>query len=121
MKRRWKWFIAQRSPRASRALRHDVVRHRGDLPRAVTMQHERLAKAVSMTDFLMLHFLAMHKSMLKNLSKMVSARSAETINTYAPVACPDGILSYKQNTLLPVTDESKLAMTVMRLMTTPLT
>ncbi|XNM76504.1 hypothetical protein ACLK19_18595 [Escherichia coli] len=30
----WKWFIAQRSPRCSRALRHDVVRHRGDLPRA---------------------------------------------------------------------------------------
>lgn len=40
----------------------------------LTMQHERLAKAVSMTDFLMLALLAMHKSMLKNLSKMVSAR-----------------------------------------------
>ncbi len=85
------------------------------------MQHERLAKAVSMTDFLMLALLAMHKSMLKNLSKMVSARVCETINTYAPVTCPDGILSSQKNTLLPVTDESKLAMTVMAVMTTPLT
>ncbi|XPE62809.1 hypothetical protein ACNKHU_16850 [Shigella flexneri] len=35
VKRRWKWLIAQLAPRAaSRALRHDVVRHRGDLPPA---------------------------------------------------------------------------------------
>lgn len=40
----------------------------------LTMQHERLAKAVSMTDFLMLALPCLHKSMLKNLSKMVSAR-----------------------------------------------
>ncbi len=60
----------------------------------LTMQHERLAKAVSMTDFLMLA-LPCHAQVNAEKLKQdgIGAVSAETINTYTPVACPDGILS----------------------------
>ncbi len=58
----------------------------------LTMQHERLAKAVSMTDFLMLA-LPCHAQVNaeKTQARWYRRVSAETINTYTPVACPDGI------------------------------
>ncbi len=63
------------------------------------MQHERLAKAVSMTDFLMLA-LPCHAQVNAEKLKQdgIGACLLKTINTYAPVTCPDGILSSQQKT-----------------------
>lgn len=59
----------------------------------LTMQHERLAKAVSMTDFLMLALPCHAQVNAETQARWYRRVSAETINAYAPVACPDGILS----------------------------
>ncbi len=77
------------------------------------MQHERLAKAV-IDDRLpdAGTSLPCTNVMLKNSSKMVSARVESSTPTCLLPALTE-FCHHKQNTLLPVTDESKLAMTVM--------
>lgn len=88
----------------------------------LTMQHERLAKAVSMTDFLMLA-LPCHAQVNAEKLKQdgIGACLLKPLTPTRLLPALTEFYHHKQNTLLPVTDESKLAMTVRRLMTTPLT
>ncbi len=87
------------------------------------MQHERLAKAVSMTDFLMLA-LPCHAQVNAEKLKQdgIGACLLKPLTPTRLLPALTEFCHHKQNTLLPVTDESKLAMTVeWRMMTTPLT
>lgn len=78
------------------------------------MQHERLAKAVSMTDFLMLA-LPCHAQVNAEKLKQdgIGACLLKPLTPTRLLPALTEFCHHKQNTLLPVTDESKLAMTVM--------
>ncbi|HCR7503865.1 TPA: two-component sensor histidine kinase BarA [Shigella flexneri] len=80
----------------------------------LTMQHERLAKAVSMTDFLMLA-LPCHAQVNAEKLKQdgIGACLLKPLTPTRLLPALTEFCHHKQNTLLPVTDESKLAMTVM--------
>ena len=80
----------------------------------LTMQHERLAKAVSMTDFLMLA-LPCHAQVNAEKLKQdgIGACLLKPLTPTRLLPALTEFYHHKQNTLLPVTDESKLAMTVM--------
>ncbi|HAO5559457.1 TPA: two-component sensor histidine kinase BarA [Escherichia coli] len=80
----------------------------------LTMQHERLAKAVSMTDFLMLA-LPCHAQVNAEKLKQdgIGACLLKPLTPMRLLPALTEFYHHKQNTLLPVTDESKLAMTVM--------
>ncbi len=80
----------------------------------LTMQHERLAKAVSMTDFLMLA-LPCHAQVNAEKLKQdgIGACLLKPLTPTRLLPALTEFCHHKQNTLLPVTDESKLTMTVM--------
>ncbi|HAZ3161141.1 TPA: two-component sensor histidine kinase BarA [Escherichia coli] len=80
----------------------------------LTMQHERLAKAVSMTDFLMLA-LPCHAQVNAEKLKQdgIGACLLKPLTPTRLLPALTEFYHHKQNTLLPVTDESKLAMAVM--------
>lgn len=80
----------------------------------LTMQHERLAKAVSMTDFLMLA-LPCHAQVNAEKLKQdgIGACLLKPLTPTRLLPALTEFYHHKQNTLLPVTDESKLTMTVM--------
>ncbi|HFR7827675.1 TPA: two-component sensor histidine kinase BarA [Escherichia coli] len=80
----------------------------------LTMQHERLAKAVSMTDFLMLA-LPCHAQVNAEKLKQdgIGACLLKPLTPTRLLPALTEFCHHKQNTLLPVTDESKQAMTVM--------
>lgn len=80
----------------------------------LTMQHERLAKAVSMTDFLMLA-LPCHAQVNAEKLKQdgIGACLLKPLTPTRLLPALTEFCHHKQNTLLPVTDKSKLAMTVM--------
>lgn len=80
----------------------------------LTMQHERLAKAVSMTDFLMLA-LPCHAQVNAEKLKQdgIGACLLKPLTPTRLLPALTEFYHHKQNTLLPVTDESKLVMTVM--------
>jgi len=80
----------------------------------LTMQHERLAKAVSMTDFLMLA-LPCHAQVNAEKLKQdgIGACLLKPLTPTRLLPALTEFCHHKQNTLLPATDESKLAMTVM--------
>ncbi|MGT3501157.1 two-component sensor histidine kinase BarA [Escherichia coli] len=80
----------------------------------LTMQHERLAKAVSMTDFLMLA-LPCHAQVNAEKLKQdgIGACLLKPLTPTRLLPALTEFYHHKQNTLLPVTDESKLEMTVM--------
>ncbi|WP_423270967.1 two-component sensor histidine kinase BarA [Escherichia coli] len=80
----------------------------------LTMQHERLAKAVSMTDFLMLA-LPCHAQVNAEKLKQdgIGACLLKPLTPTRLLPALTEFCHHKQNTLLPVTDESKLVMTVM--------
>ncbi len=80
----------------------------------LTMQHERLAKAVSMTDFLMLA-LPCHAQVNAEKLKQdgIGACLLKPLTPTRLLPALTEFCHHKQNTLLPVTDESKLPMTVM--------
>ena len=80
----------------------------------LTMQHERLAKAVSMTDFLMLA-LPCHAQVNAEKLKQdgIGACLLKPLTPTRLLPALTEFCHHKQNTLLPVTDESNLAMTVM--------
>ncbi len=86
----------------------------------LTMQHERLAKAVSMTDFLMLA-LPCHAQVNAEKLKQdgIGACLLKPLTPTRLLPALTEFYHHKQNTLLPVTDESKLAMTVMAVDDTP--
>lgn len=86
----------------------------------LTMQHERLAKAVSMTDFLMLA-LPCHAQVNAEKLKQdgIGACLLKPLTPTRLLPALTEFCHHKQNTLLPVTDESKLAMTVMAVDDTP--
>ncbi len=88
----------------------------------LTMQHERLAKAVSMTDFLMLA-LPCHAQVNAEKLKQdgIGACLLKPLTPTRLLPALTEFCHHKQNTLLPVTDESKLAMTVMAVDDNPLT